>query len=276
MAYVANVYMLQPSFVTVDPFGFDPESTREKFEPVIKEAQDQGLVPVLSHERLSGSPYAGGYDSGLVADRLAATFPEARVLVVIREQKGMISSVYKQYVRAGGAATFRQYVNAPRGRARMPVFRFEFFEYHRLISYYQSLFSPDNVLVLPHELLQAQPEAFLGRIGAFLDVPAVNSTVRQIHISPSALALSLKRHVNRYFVRDGLNPAPPFEVKDLNKALLKKTFDLDNRLPSRLRDWYERCWRRYVEGQVGDRYAKSNAITAELTGLNLRRFGYAL
>jgi len=49
-------------------------------------------VPVLSAERLSGNPDSGGYDSVHVAEYLAATFPEARVLIVIREQADMLVS----------------------------------------------------------------------------------------------------------------------------------------------------------------------------------------
>jgi hypothetical protein len=32
--------------------------------------------------------------------------------------------------------------------------------------------------------------------------------------------------------------------------------------------------RGYAESEVGTRYAESNALTAELTGLDLRAFGY--
>ena len=64
---------------------------------------DEGLSPVVSFERFSGNPFSGGYDSKEIADRLVQVFPDARVLVVVREQRSMIVSTYKQYVREGGA-----------------------------------------------------------------------------------------------------------------------------------------------------------------------------
>ena len=56
--------------------------------------KDEAKVPVISHERLSGYPHSGGHDSKEIAHRLAAVFPNAKVVIVIREQKSMILSNY--------------------------------------------------------------------------------------------------------------------------------------------------------------------------------------
>lgn len=274
-SFVAGHKLLQPTFVTVNPFDFSPEAARKKFEQRIREVEAQDLVPVLSHERLSGSPYAGGYDSRATADRLAATFTDARILIVIREQAGVIGSVYKQYVRWGGAASFEQFVTPPSGVARMPVFRFDFLEYHRLIGYYRYHFGTSNVLVLPYELLRAQPEDFLARIGEFLHTPSVTPGHTRANISPSSLSLSIKRQLNRHFIRDGLNPAPLLESRDCNRILMKICRKIDEKMPSGLVEGYENRWRRYVRKKVGNRYAKSNTITRELIGIDLKPFGYA-
>ena len=81
---VARAKALRPTFVEGDPFGFDARVAREAFRLGIERAQQEGLVPVLSAERLSGNPHSGGYDSKQIAERLAATFPEARVLAILR------------------------------------------------------------------------------------------------------------------------------------------------------------------------------------------------
>jgi len=272
---VAGPDALRPSLVQVDAFDFGPELVREAFQPGIKKAQARNLVPVFSHERLSGNPHSGGYDSKQIADRLAATFPEARILVVIREQRNMLLSIYKQYVRMGGAASFRQYVTLPTGVGRVPVFRFEFLEYHRLVGHYRGLFGAEDVLVLPYELLAKDPASFLGRIGEFLGAPVAVPTVRWVNISPSAFALSLKRHANRWVVRDALNPAPPFAFEGSNETLLRTCRTVDRIAPAALKEGHERRWQRFAEQEIGERYAESNAITAELTGIDLRAFGYA-
>ncbi len=167
-----------------------------------------------------------------------------------------------------------QYVTPPTGEARIPFFRFHFLEYHRLIDYYRTLFGAENLLVLPYELLLTRPEAFLGRIGEFAGVPAIKVKPRQVNTSPSALALSVKRHANQWFVRDALNPSPPLAFDGSNEVFMRACRKVDATAPAALREGYERRWRRFAEQEVGTRYANSNTLTAELIGLDLRAFGY--
>src|SRR5215218_3471564 len=61
-SFVGKPKALRLAFVDLSPFGFEPEAVRKDFQPGIEQAQARNLVPVLSFERLSGSPYAGGYD----------------------------------------------------------------------------------------------------------------------------------------------------------------------------------------------------------------------
>lgn len=60
------------------------------------------LLRVLSWERLSGSPHAGGFDAAQIAGRLHEMYPDARVLIGVREQRSMTLALYRQYVRDGG------------------------------------------------------------------------------------------------------------------------------------------------------------------------------
>lgn len=263
---------LHSAFVGVNPFAFRPEAAREALEPRIRAVRDR--VPVLSHERLSGNPHSGGYDSKTIAERLAATFPDARVLVVLREQVSMLVSLYKQYVKRGGAASFERYVGAPPARGPLPAFRHDFLEYHHLVGYYQDLFGAANVLALTYELLRKNPAAFLGRLGDFLEVPATNARARLENVSPSAFSLDLKRHANRYFVRDATNPTPPLAIANANERLLRLCLETDARVPGKIRERHEREWRERAEREIGGRYATSNALTAQLIDTNLAELGY--
>src|SRR5581483_5513217 len=136
---------------------FDPDRCRAFFEPRLDEARLAGLVPVLSTERLCGDVLYGAYDSVLIAERLAATWPEAKIAIVIREQREMVVASYQQYVRAGGQLRFEQYARRPpaRGRYLLP-FVVPHFEYDRLIGHYRRLFGAEEVLVLPFELFRRE------------------------------------------------------------------------------------------------------------------------
>lgn len=269
-----RVPILNKNFIDVNPFEFDPDVARGSLEPAIKNAQNRGLTPVVSHERFSGSPFAGGYDSNEMADRLAATFPEAQVLIVIREQASMLLSLYKLYVRQGGAMPLHQFVDSETGRIRVPSFRFDFLEYHRLIVYYAGLFGLENVLVMPYEMLKGTPDLFFERIGEFLGRSVFTPEPGSENVSASALALSVKRQINRHFIRDNLNPAPTFSPRFSNVELMRGIFKLDSEIPSDLQEVQERRWRSFVQQCVGEWYAESNALTVEITGLNLETFGY--
>jgi hypothetical protein len=76
---VARAKALRPTFVEGDPFGFDARIARETFRSGIERAQREGLVPVLSAERLSGNPHSGGYDSKQIAERLVRRLQVAHV-----------------------------------------------------------------------------------------------------------------------------------------------------------------------------------------------------
>lgn len=273
-SFVAGPRQVLELFFPLNPFDFDAGAAHKRFEREISEAEARGLVPVFSHERLSGSPYAGGHDSRTTADRLVAVFPEARILVSTREQKSMILSIYKQYVRWGGAATLEQFLSPPSGVHRAPVFRYDFYEYHRLIDYYSRLFGEDNVLAIPYELLKDHPDEYLGKVCDFLGLSGIEPPSRRANVSPSSLSLSIKRQANRLFIRDALNLAPPFERRNSNRALLKTVRKIDGMASPGLRKKYEERWRKKIERSVGDRYSESNSVTAKLMGLDLRAFGY--
>ena len=169
----------------------------------------------------------------------------------------------------------RQYLAATGDGYWMPQFRFEFLEYHRLIRYYQALFGAESVKVLPYELLQRRPGAFLGEIGEFVGVRIREPQVQSVNVSLSAFVLGIKRQANRYFVFDGpVNPAPALDFSGANATLERMCRTLDSILPVTVRDRHERRWRRHTTREVGTRYAQSNNLTEQLTGLDLRSFGY--
>lgn len=246
-----------------DPLDFDAAATRAAIDPLLDAVRGRGLVPVVSVERLVGHPFSGGYDSKEIADRIAAVFPEGRVLEVIREQRSMILSTYKQSVRAGSAATVEEFLDPPRSKSRrVPWFDFRFFEYDRLLGRYQRLLGPERVLALTFEQFADDAAAFVRAIGEFAGRPLGDDVVAQLPLgarenaAPSARAIEAQRRKN-FTVRSELNPA-------VAAAPLERDAPDDQAL------------RAVVNAAVGDRYAASNTRTAELTGIDLARYGWAL
>jgi len=251
-------------------FTFDADRAAEFFTPASAAAASDNRIPVLSDERLSGSPHAGGYDSATIAARLASTFPEGRVLIVIREQSTAIYSMYMQYVRDGGGATLARYL-APRNPFEVPQFRYSHYEYDHLIARYRCLFGPERVLVLAYEDLTRDPLGFCTRIAHFAgSEPPSEPPAGRRYSSLSALTLLLKRPFNRLLVRNSLSPAAPFYVKDHERRFEA----IEQLVPRFLSRPLERRWRAEVDAHIGQRFATSNAQTAALTGLDLAALGY--
>src|SRR5581483_9252189 len=182
----------------------------------------------------------------------------------VREQRSMIASTYKQFVKAGGAQTFAHFVE-PRGKQnwRVPQFDFRHFEYHHLIRYYRSLFGADRVLVLPYEQLVGDPRAFVARIGDFAGRPLAAPLLdrlpygRNLNPSPSALTVAALRRLNRFAPRNELNPAPIVELDAAERlADWMKAGDVLSRGPAAgLAARAEARLRSEVEQAVGTRRA---------------------
>ena len=112
------------------PLEFSVEKSRAIFAAELESARAKGLTPVVSLERLAGHPFSGGFDSKELAHRLTGVFPGARFLAVFREQKSMIVSTFKQYVKAGGTSSLERFIDPPRHRhVRLPQFDLHHFEY---------------------------------------------------------------------------------------------------------------------------------------------------
>jgi hypothetical protein len=262
------------------PFEFDAEDIRRKLDKLVERARAKGLLPVVSLERLSGHPFSGGYDSKQNADRLREVVPDAKVLIVIREQKSIIASTYKQYVTAGGIAPLDQFIDPPTTvGARVPPFDFRHFEYDHLIRYYQTLFGKDAVLVLPYDELLRNGRAFIEAIAQFAGKPLPDDVLARLpntpreNPTPSALTIAAIRVLNRFAPPGELNATPLLHsqlalraTKRLNKRHTPLLGPVDRRMDERLR--------RKVADAVGNRYAESNRRTAELTGVDLDALGW--
>jgi hypothetical protein len=270
--------------IRIRPLEFDAASVRALFEPALQKIGERGLLPVVSNERLSGHPSSGGYDSKEIADRLAAVFPEARVLIVVREQRSVILSAYKQYVLAGGPGSFEQFVHAPVDPAdRLPAFDFRFYEYHHLLRHYRDRFGAESVLVLAYEAFVEDPASFVREIGRFAGRPVDDGLVESLPFAakrkraPSASVIEATRWSNRLARRSQYNPSPFLDAPWLSDSLRSLARRRVERLvPPRIAERRDDAIRRAVAEAVGERYRESNRITAELTGLDLAGHGWTV
>ena len=243
-------------------------------------ASDAGPpVAVLYHERLGGNPHSGGHDSLCIARRLQRLFPEARVLLVVREQRSMIASWYIQHVREGGVASLGEFLRPIEpGTGRIPRFDPRYFEFDHLAAAYRGLFGADRVLVLPYEWLRAEPEAFVARVRGFAGCPGPEPRLdlSRRHASMSAAATTLSRWTNRLLVRNVVNPSPLLGgVLEGHRNTLAGRM-LDRLVPRAIMNLGRGRRERILEAFAAGRYDESNARLQEFCERDLRSLGYAM
>lgn len=266
------------------PLEWDAASVREEFDPLFAEAREAGLVPVVCFARLAGQAMSGGYDSKMIADRLREVLPEAGIVMVIREQRRMLVSAYKQYVSAGGSCTLEHYLEPTSEDYRVPRFDYRFYEYDHLIAHYQTLYGKDSVLVLPYERFVSDPRGFVSALAGFAGLTLGEELLDRIPFdrrstaAKSALWTAVMRPLNPFGARNDLNPEPLLGgtsvVAALGRRLRGRNSPLNNPRLSGLVARKEEELKARVAEHVGDRYVASNRRAAELTGLDLAEFGW--
>ena len=166
--------------------------------------------------------------------------------------------------------------------------------WHRLILNYYEIFGRENVLVLPQEMLKAEPEKFYGKLYAFTGLPrAVAKTGAKgfDNRGYSYLSAKIALVLNRFLVRDfnscGFIKEKPFNeyfksIMDRGpfwramefltrgmqlRALLQQGLD-------RIYYWDRPLINKEITRDILDIHKESNASLESLCSLGLEEWGY--
>ncbi len=193
--------------------SFDAELCRMVLQERLNRAEAlKRAVCVVSAERLSGHPFSGGYDSLRIAERIKAVAPEAKIICAVRNQVDMLRAIYGTLVAEGYPGTFDDLWNGTFWKG--VAFSRDMLEFDVLIRHYQTLFSPQNVLVLIYEMLMTKPKAYLERVTGFMELEffAPSNMTSRINTSFIKKASPAARRRN-YFRKSELNPFPLIALK---------------------------------------------------------------
>jgi len=218
-------------------------------------------IPIVSSERLSGHPFSGGYDNFRIAERLRACCDNVQVICIVRNQPAIIYSVYKQLIIEGYPLTFDSLLNTAHWKS--PGFDLSFFKYHLLIEKYFSLFGPENVCILPYELMHQHIDYFINLLSRFIgasDFHLKTSIGRQNVSLPNGIAERL-RYLN-YFKHSELNPCPLLKLHPrLHQLSFKVVRKIAALLPAPKKSLAGRNLR-----TIQDYYLESNKKLKKLVG----------
>lgn len=223
-------------------------------------AADRGQAILISYENFA---FCKSKDKGLIAQRLAALFPEARILFTIRRQEDLVRSRYltdlRKLIKLRSFVEFDDWYWFGFREAYRHIF--DDLHYGEIIGCYAELFGRDRVSVHLFEELRADAGTYAARLAATLGVDAGefaslladkqdNAAMTEAyfrfwrrfgHLLPRRLVRKLARRTDR-------RPGRPARIE----------------LPPKVRN------------HLAGLYAGSNARLSELLGIDLARYGYSL
>jgi hypothetical protein len=278
---VLDPLTVQLFLIDAAPFSFTTDKCHEWIEKQIRETENADeLIPVITSESLVGHTHCGGYNAKTNADRLVQVCPEGKILIIVREQKAEIRSLYKTFVIWGMPHSIKRILD-PVDANLSPQFNLDFLRYDGLVAYYQQLYGKENVLVLPYEQFSRNSNEFLSSVytfsGAedFQDRLAKLPVSRKINTNQTLANLQLQRLKNYFLLSGPFNYSGLFTSTEtrLNQRIARSK---RNPLPSFTDNWFEDGFRDTVEKYCQGEFAGSNARLAEISGLDLQQYGYEL
>jgi hypothetical protein len=270
------------SFWKQDELDFDYKYAVLRFEKGILPRMSQNKLTVISEEGLT---QARTTDRSLVAKRMSAVFEplDVKILITIREQKSALFSLYTWYfTRRMISGSFDQWLRNCRRYSTYYGSRLDFmvreYQYARLLELYGLYFGIENVLVLPIEMLARTPEQFYRKVEDFSGIRHFWSTTAcpefpKENRSPGKIGISYQRLIK------GLQYAwDEYKGKEpvLSEALLQQPVHLKAMKWISRFDFSLRPMSKNSAAWIDDFYREDNLRLSNLTGLDLKGFGYSL
>ena len=271
--------LVREALLAPNGLGFEVEHARDL---ILGAAA--GKPPLICDERLAGSILAGGLHGMVppeVARRIKAILPDARIVIGIRAQPGMLAACYSQYVKDGGTFGVKRYLfpdsyffPASEYRSQAPRFDLALFDYQRLIRFYFDLFGRPNVHVLLFEQFRSGPlncaKSLARDLGLTFDEAKVSEDVRNPALNRDALRIT--RAFNLFTARRTRDKWYLVHIPGL--------FDRRKRLHRLLQSFLRR--RSSAEQLLGEgttrwiaaRFAPSNRELSRMLGVDLADWGY--
>lgn len=262
-------------FVHRNALTFSADESRAHFRQLIEANVPDGKIPVVSQEQLAGNPDKGAYWGKDVADRLKQVFPEAAILLVVREQCSYALSCYNQRIRSGSNMSLERFIGV--GDTTIPgyppVLDPDFLEYHHLVSYYQKLFGAERVVVLAFEEVVRNLSAAAARLQEALGLEPKPCEAKAWGNRGEGMAtVRLKRFLNTFAGESSAfgKGRYAFTWKPLNG--LARAFQA--LAPGSLQAAQKERYLQIIREHYGDRFSASNRQLEKLTGVDLKSLGY--
>lgn len=157
-----------------NPLLLDLNTIKEKIDTYIAKIKEQTII--ISNENLVGCEYENFNDNKYISEILKYVFPNAKILLVFRRQDKYLNDLYLQMLRKRKCLRINRFLNFKDGRFNdytkaiisKPNISIRTLDWNLFYRNYVNLFSRENVLFLPYELLKENSELFIENIVNFI------------------------------------------------------------------------------------------------------------
>lgn len=151
------------TIIYADDFIYDTSHENDHFSIKSEKLQHTGQNLIIVSHKFSGLENFN-WDHGryrtFFIKHLKHNFPDASIVVFLRNQVDFLASAYSSYLTHGGTYTFPELFKTGRLNDGQ-MFSFEYLDYYKVISQYKEQFGEDHVHVFLYEQFQENPMAFL-------------------------------------------------------------------------------------------------------------------
>lgn len=261
-------------FALEHPERFDPAQIRREF--LEKCGVDNTKIPVISHEGLSGNPINGRYHLDRVAERLHQTFPDAHIVIGVREQRAALVSLYYQQIRQGGSKKVEDFLPQPQHRIGFrPTVRLDHFEYDLTYCLFRKYWPAEDILVMPMELLRLDATAYLDRLFGNLNLSAPTD-IRMEKVNEKRLPITMRteRILNRFIHTPDPRPST-FGDYPVAYQLKSRFLSAMDRMTMLGRfNAQDKKIKTYIHDRIGDHFVASNKALSKEIDMDLDALGY--
>lgn len=122
----------------------------------------------LCEEQFSGFPLHDAYNRKIIFDRLHKLFPKAKYILVLRNQKDFILSMYAEYLKKGGQESIENFLSVK--KTNLNFSRGSYLQYYSYIKYIVSIVGGANIKVLYYEDMKSEPSSFFQSLLSFFNI----------------------------------------------------------------------------------------------------------
>jgi hypothetical protein len=172
-------YEIMPFLVAVtqeDESIYDVEFQRNYMSSFFKNGKN-----IISAEGLSGNVLNRYRSRTAIIEKLKTTFPDAKIIIGIRNQKDMMKSLYKQYIQIGGSKKESELFDT-KVTYKSAIFRHDYncidpktLMYYNYLNRIVELFGQESVYIYLYEDLVYDDNLFISNICSFINAKVIKS-----------------------------------------------------------------------------------------------------